>query len=171
MLESALTTFARNGFRRTSMNDVAAAAGISRPGLYFLFASKEALFRAAAGHVLAQDLAAIERVLVDGARPLGDRIVDAFDRWAGRWIGPGVHDVPAVVAENPALLDDTARAAPEAFEALLATAVTGHVSDPHGVVQTLTSVSVGLKHQVDTREEHRRRLATAVDLVLRPALA
>jgi len=47
VLASALVTFARFGYRKTSMEEVARAAHISRPGLYFLFSSKELLFRAA----------------------------------------------------------------------------------------------------------------------------
>ncbi|MZD09631.1 TetR family transcriptional regulator, partial [Streptomyces sp. SID5785] len=47
VLDSAMATFARFGYRKTSMEEVARAARISRPGLYFLFSSKEALFRAA----------------------------------------------------------------------------------------------------------------------------
>ncbi|MFD6726563.1 helix-turn-helix domain-containing protein, partial [Streptomyces sp. NPDC060131] len=35
VLESAMATFARFGYRKTSMEEVARAAHISRPGLYF----------------------------------------------------------------------------------------------------------------------------------------
>ena len=52
VLESALLTFARFGYRKTSMEAVAQAAHISRPGLYFLFSSKEELFRAAVTQAL-----------------------------------------------------------------------------------------------------------------------
>ena len=47
VLAAALGVFGRYGFRKTSMDEVARAAGISRQGLYLYFASKEALFRAA----------------------------------------------------------------------------------------------------------------------------
>ncbi|MFZ4748552.1 MAG: helix-turn-helix domain-containing protein, partial [Sphingomonas sp.] len=39
--------FLRYGFARTTMGDVAKAAGISRPALYLLFPGKEPLFAAA----------------------------------------------------------------------------------------------------------------------------
>jgi len=45
VLEAAYDVFARYGFRRTVMNDIAQAAGISRPALYLMFENKEALFR------------------------------------------------------------------------------------------------------------------------------
>jgi AcrR family transcriptional regulator len=44
VLKSAEAVFTRYGFARTTMGDIAAEAGISRPALYLLFADKEALF-------------------------------------------------------------------------------------------------------------------------------
>lgn len=64
-----MATFARFGYRKTSMEEVARAAHISRPGLYFLFSSKESLFRAAVTQALHRDITAVERALADGDRP------------------------------------------------------------------------------------------------------
>lgn len=165
VLSSALQTFAHHGYRATSMDAVAREARISRQGLYFLFGSKEALFREAVSSALAADLAAIEDVLSDVAHPLADRLLEAYDRWSGRWIGPLARDVPGVVADNPDLLDATAHEAPTRFLALVTTALAGRVDEPGLVAHTLTSVSVGLKHQVATREEYLDGLATAVRLL------
>ena len=166
VLESALETFARHGYRRTSMEAVATAARISRPGLYFLFDSKAVLFREAAAHVLGRDLAAIEEILGDAHAPLADRLLEAFDRWAGRYVGPLAQDVPGVLAENPGLLDDTATNAPAAFERLVTDAVSPHVVTPGAAVRTLLSVSVGLKHQAADRSEYRERFREALEVVL-----
>jgi len=46
ILDAAMGCFARYGFRRTSMDEVAGEAGISRAALYLYFPNKEALFRA-----------------------------------------------------------------------------------------------------------------------------
>lgn len=167
VLVSAVRTFAARGYRATSMDAVARDARISRPGLYFLFSSKPALFREAVAHLLTEDLAAVEDVLSERGRPLGDRLVDAFDRWAGRWVGPPAADVPRVIADNPDLLDPSARDAPARFEALVTRAVGEQVAEPAPVVATLLSVSVGLKHQATTREEYSERFRTAVTLLLR----
>ncbi|MFI2364382.1 TetR/AcrR family transcriptional regulator [Promicromonospora sp. NPDC019610] len=166
VLESALDTFARSGYRGTSMDAIARAARISRPGLYFLFDSKEALFREAAAHVLTQDLDAIELLLADGARPLADRVLDAFDRWAGRYVGPAAQDIPAVLAENPGLLDATSRTAPARFEAALKRAISEHSEHGPDIARTLGSVSVGLKHQTDSHDAYLSRLRIAIDLLL-----
>jgi AcrR family transcriptional regulator len=51
ILDAALALFARHGFQRASMIDVARAAGVSRPALYLHFAGKPELFAAVAGKV------------------------------------------------------------------------------------------------------------------------
>jgi AcrR family transcriptional regulator len=45
LLDVALTVFARDGFHDTSMNDIARAAGVTKPVLYQHFTSKRALYR------------------------------------------------------------------------------------------------------------------------------
>ncbi|MEV7045101.1 TetR/AcrR family transcriptional regulator [Amycolatopsis sp. NPDC051061] len=164
VLESALLTFARHGYRKTSMDEVARSARISRPGLYFLFASKQDLFRAAVTRALEQDLAAAGEILEDTAKPVRERLIGAFDRWAGRYIGPMGRDVPMVIEQNPDLLGPIVHTAPKRFEELVVAAVGGEGAA--GVAQTLISASVGLKHQVETREAYLGRLAIAVDLLV-----
>lgn len=44
LLEVALDVFSRKGFHQTSMNDIADAAGVTKPVLYQHFGSKRALF-------------------------------------------------------------------------------------------------------------------------------
>ena len=46
ILESALTVFITYGFKKTSMDDIAKQAGVSRPALYQLFKNKTDIFRA-----------------------------------------------------------------------------------------------------------------------------
>ena len=51
-LDAAVLTFWRNGFRDASLDDLAAAAGVSKPSLYAAFGDKEALFAAAVDRYL-----------------------------------------------------------------------------------------------------------------------
>ncbi|HET8989461.1 MAG TPA: TetR/AcrR family transcriptional regulator [Humibacillus sp.] len=44
ILDAALAVIARNGYQRTSVRDIAQAAGLSQAGLLHYFSSKEALF-------------------------------------------------------------------------------------------------------------------------------
>ncbi|WP_218025940.1 TetR/AcrR family transcriptional regulator [Nocardia miyunensis] len=168
VLDSALATFARFGYRKTSMEDVARAAHISRPGLYFLFASKEDLFRAAVGQALEQDIAEVERILGESDRSLRDRLLDSFDRWAGRYIGPMTRDVAAVIEGNPDLLGTIVETAPRRFEELItdAIAVESGGEAAAKVAQTMISASIGIKHQAGSRELYLERLEVALDLLV-----
>ena len=46
ILEAAWMAFSTYGFRKTSMDDIAKGAGMSRPALYLHFKNKDAIFRA-----------------------------------------------------------------------------------------------------------------------------
>ena len=173
VLDSALATFARFGYRKTSMDEVARAADISRPGLYFLFTSKEILFRAAVTQALERDIATVERMLLESKRPLRARLVDSFDQWAGRYIGPLTSDIATVIEDNPDLLGTIAETTPRRFELLVSRAIAAEIGESSAtdVARTMISASIGIKHQVASRRAYRKRIAIAVDVLLRPAAA
>jgi AcrR family transcriptional regulator len=66
ILTVAVAVFAQQGYRATSMNDLAVAAGISKPGLYHYFTSKEQLLVLLYESVLAQHAAEERDVLAAG---------------------------------------------------------------------------------------------------------
>ena len=170
VLRAALETFARFGYRKTSMEQVARDAAISRPGLYFLFASKEALFRGAVTRSLEEDLAAAESALTASDVALAQRLLDGFDRWTGRYLGPLTREVAALVEDNPDLLGPVAEEAPRRFARLVTDALAGTLepTPAEHVAQTLISASIGIKHQVADRQEYLARLRVAIDLLLPP---
>lgn len=172
VLDSALLTFARFGYRKTSMDEIARGAEISRPGLYFFFRSKEELFRAAALQALAHDLAAVEVALADEARPIRDRLLDAFDQWTGRYVGPLSRDIASVIEDNPALLGSIVTEMPARFAALidaaLARAAGVHAATTSNpVTQTLILTAIGAKHQSESRDEFRQRMRVGIGLIVR----
>ncbi|MBX3529471.1 MAG: TetR/AcrR family transcriptional regulator [Rhizobiaceae bacterium] len=73
ILEGATTVFLAYGFQRTTMEDIARAAEISRPALYLEFRNKTDIYRALAGEFLARFLAAAETEL-STAEPLAIRL-------------------------------------------------------------------------------------------------
>jgi AcrR family transcriptional regulator len=161
VLAAALATFARYGYRKTSMDDVARAADISRPGLYFLFDSKQNLFRAAVTQALDDDVEAARKALDDAGRPLRERLIEAFDLWTGRYIGPMAREVPALVETHPELLGGVVDEYPRRFTEMVVAAI-----GSDDVARTLISAAIGIKHEVSTREEFLARLGVAVDLLL-----
>ncbi|MDU1671176.1 MAG: helix-turn-helix domain-containing protein, partial [Bradyrhizobium sp.] len=57
ILDAAMLVFRRHGFRRSSIEQAAEEAGLTRQALYHHFASKEALFRAVIERLYEQGLA------------------------------------------------------------------------------------------------------------------
>jgi AcrR family transcriptional regulator len=171
VLAAALDTFARYGYRKTSMEDVARAAAISRPGLYLLFGSKRELFTAAVTQALDRSLAAVTEVLTDTTRPVRERLLDAFDHWTGRYIGAMSREVNSMAEEYPDLLGPVIAEYPPRFAALLDAALAESLNTTKAprsaaVAQTLISTSIGIKHEVTTREAFLERLAIAIDLIV-----
>jgi AcrR family transcriptional regulator len=171
VLTAALDTFARYGYRKTSMEDVAHAAAISRPGLYLLFGSKRELFSAAVTQALDRSLTAVAEVLADTTRPVRERLLDAFDHWTGRYIGAMSVEVNSMAEEYRDLLRPVAAEYPPRFAALLNAALAeslnpARASRSAAVAQTLISTSIGIKHEVTTREAFLERLAIAIDLIV-----
>lgn len=63
ILDASLAVFCRYGFAKTTMKDLAEAAGISRATLYMNFSNKEDVFRAGSQRAHAMVLADVESVL------------------------------------------------------------------------------------------------------------
>ncbi|MEC3978002.1 hypothetical protein [Amycolatopsis sp. H20-H5] len=125
-----------------------------------MFASKEELFRSAVSRALEHDLAEAAASLRDTDLPLAARLLEAFDHWAERYVGPLVRDIAGVVEDNPDLLGSLATTA-------VAAAVPQPRTTADQLVQTLISTSIGIKQQVNTREEYLARMTVAIGLSLR----
>ena len=65
ILEVAAQCFAKNGFAKTRIDDVAAAAGVSRALVYNHFGSKEELARCVQDHMLDEWTSAVDRAIDD----------------------------------------------------------------------------------------------------------
>lgn len=59
ILDAAFRRFARYGYRRTSLGDIAEEVGLSRPALYHYFRNKEDVFRALSQRINAGVVAAV----------------------------------------------------------------------------------------------------------------
>ncbi len=68
--EAALLVFLRYGFRRATMDDIAREVGVSRPALYLVFPSKEAVFR----HVVEVGLDEVLQEIEAGLRDQGSLV-------------------------------------------------------------------------------------------------
>jgi AcrR family transcriptional regulator len=107
VLDAALRLFVAHGYRGTSMDAIAAAAGVTKPVVYECYASKEELFRALLDreedHLLEAVAAAlpreasfedVEALLVNGLTALLTAAASAPDSW--RVVFEAEHGEPAI---------------------------------------------------------------------------
>lgn len=177
VLEAAHGVFLRYGFKKTSMDDLARAAGLSRQGLYLHFETKEALFRSAFEHLLVQ-LEAGARAALARAGSLEDRLVAAFEANHGHVFASKSDHLDELLGTATALIGTRFEDAERAFTALIADALSREgvaaAWKPAGVTAKdladhLHATSYGIKHAVTTLAAYHARMATAVKLVVRGA--
>jgi TetR/AcrR family transcriptional regulator len=78
VVAAAIDMFTRYGVRRTSVEDIAAAAQIAKGSVYLEFRGKAELFRAAAEQIVTEILAAADEAAGARAQSLDDRITDVL---------------------------------------------------------------------------------------------
>lgn len=78
ILDAAFKVFLAYGFKRTTMADIADAAGISRPALYLEFKNKADIYRAGFVALIERKFRAVDAVLA-GEGPLVERLIAALD--------------------------------------------------------------------------------------------
>ncbi len=79
ILAAAVKVFFQFGYRKTSMEDVAAAAQVSRQTLYLQFHDKERLFRAALEYVTEQMLVSIKRLTANKKGTVEQKLMGVFE--------------------------------------------------------------------------------------------
>ncbi|WP_438001396.1 TetR/AcrR family transcriptional regulator [Sorangium sp. So ce185] len=177
LMDAALTVFLRFGFRKTSMDEVARAANVSRQGLYLHFATKEELFRASVAYFLDTALAAAAAALADAERPLEERLVAAFDTWVGQFVGALGSDAADLHAATKELVGPTVDEREGQFveaveEALRASGLVAAYA-PAGVTarqlaETLYAAARGLKYGAATRETFVEGMSVAARVMCLP---
>lgn len=177
LLEAAFGVFARFGYRKTSMDEVARAAHVSRQGLYLHFANKEDLFRATLRHALQSSLAAAQSALTVEGAPLDERLRGAFDASMGRYVGRfSANAADLKEAADGLVSTEVADYEKHFVEAVAAELREGGLAaayKPTGVnarqlAETLCATARGLKHSCETPEEFRNAFAIAVRILCAP---
>jgi AcrR family transcriptional regulator len=179
ILAVALEVFGRYGFRKTSMDEIARSADISRQGLYLHFDNKDALFRAAVGMELDTALSEVSRGLNEEGVGLERRVVVALDAWLGRYVGSMLAPDIANLLHNPSMqLGDLVDPARAAFNARLAAAIGAAMPEKdrkridvtaEEIAEALHVVAQGAKYLSNVAKESREqcvaRMTAAVHVV------
>jgi AcrR family transcriptional regulator len=163
ILRASIPVFAERGYRRTSMANIAHAAGVSRPALYQYFSDRSDLFAAAFGLLLDESTDAALAALAAPV-PLADQLDGYLQRLSG--------DAYAALATTPfgdELMDARHQFAAAAAESAIRRAHDGlrshlatHTTADRGIrtrtFELLTLPLVGLKQDHPTPAVYRRRL-------------
>ena len=131
ILDAAFAVFAHHGFRKTSMLDIAEAAGMSRAALYLHFKNKEDVFRCASQRLHDEVMAdVVAAMAADGPAMAADgpamaRIVAALSTFFAGLLGPVQTSVYGreLFDANMALAGDITLAARGRIQALIADAL------------------------------------------------
>lgn len=83
ILHAAINVFGRYGFKKTSMENIAEEAGLSKQALYLHFSSKREIFLKATVQYLDEGLILVDQAL-EKEGGLFDKIMGAMDGWFGR---------------------------------------------------------------------------------------
>ncbi len=171
LLDVALTVFARHGYRKTSMDDIAQAAGVSRQGLYLHFEAKEDLFRAAVHHSIRKAHVAVAAALAAPGESIEQRLLSAFDEWVGRRYQAVGDDVDDLVGTCQRLLGPDLQTEKKAFARRIAAAIEAeglaavhernHISSKD-LALTLCATAYGLKQIQPTRAAFVAAMRTAI---------
>jgi AcrR family transcriptional regulator len=179
LLEAALGVFLRYGYKKTSMDEVARAADLSRQGLYLHFATKEELFRATVELALRRALDDAAERLRDPALSIEQKLVRAFDEWQGRYVGMMQgHDVAELIELRDTLLGSMFTEYERQFgEAVtrairgsgLPAAYKGAGVTARQLAETLYATALGLKHSSASRAAFVDAFTVAVRVMCAPA--
>ena len=178
LLDAAHAAFARTGFRRTSMEDVAREAGVSRAALYLHFRNKEEIFRSLSERLHREALAGAEAALAEGG-PIGERVLRALEAKGLRFleIVAATPHGAELVETSSRVCGDIAAAKEERFAKLLADALRRAGADGElaleraglsaaAAAELLVQASRGVKASAASPAAYRRRLADLVRVLL-----
>ena len=87
-LIAAFQTFLRYGFKKTSMEDLARAMGVSRQALYKKYGSKEAILELVTKSLVEASAEAALAALTAKNLTLGEQIFQALEQWVGQHVEP-----------------------------------------------------------------------------------
>jgi AcrR family transcriptional regulator len=147
ILEGARAAFLRFGFKRTSMADIAAGAGVSRTALYHYFPDKEEVLRAVVEELHTGSLRAAAEAL-EKNQTLSAALAGLLEAKFGRTLAvltESPHGVELVDATHR-LTEPATRAADEAFHTLVVAAFVRHgrTEEADGAADTLIASAKGL---------------------------
>lgn len=174
ILHAAHAVFLHYGYKRVSMNDIAEAAGISRPAVYLSFSNKETIFKEVIRKTNAHNLEEIQRGLSHHPT-VKSKLFFAFDKWAIQPFEQAKHSRDANELTEAAFqhASDVLNESGLAFEALLEGVLDSAANDTiHSrlsskkIAHLLRGAARGLKEISHDADELRHAVKDLIELVV-----
>lgn len=181
VFDAAADVFAQYGFKRTTMNDIAQAAGISRPALYLMFNNKEHLFKELAAYRINLALKASKSVLA-GEGDVRSRFTGAlmtFEKTYSEPVANSPHGAELVDVNMSLAADVMTKGYASLIAALAKVLKSAEESEESeevsfqnmpmthkAFVELLLSSISGLKKKAGTKAEYRKQTQHVVQIFL-----
>lgn len=85
ILEAAKTLFAKNGYKKTHISDIAVAVGINRPTLHYYYRTKDMLFEAVFAQLIQSFIPKVELITTENI-PIEDKVDRIIDEYISIYI-------------------------------------------------------------------------------------
>ena len=169
ILDAVIPLVGHFGFKKTSVKDLATAAGLTKQGLYLHFDSKEELLEAAMRRYFEEGLRITREALERPGIRFQQRLIDALDSWFGRHLahfnpaslevvepsGPAKAELARIKRTYCKLLESAIATAPEY-------ALRGHVCKPAELACVLFQFGLTWKEGHSSRTAFRETLRLCV---------
>jgi AcrR family transcriptional regulator len=171
ILDAAIPVFGRFGFKKTSVDDLAQAASISKQGLYLHFSSKEEVFLAAMQKYLDDGLGLVEQELTRTGTSLFQRLRGAMDAWFGRHLATFAPSSFDVIEAGDRLSGKQVEGCKSAFQAKLTKALADspefrrakNICTPKEISQVLFEFGLTWKQGHPSRAEFMKRVGLCIN--------
>lgn len=173
LLDGAMEQFARHGFAKTSMSDIAKASGVSRTSLYNTFPTKDDVFRALSGRINDRVYAAV----VEAYRrpgPWDERLLGVVNARVS-WVYELLHASEygrELISEKNRICGGDVLAANDRFEALVAGLFTegvGEAGKGAALARVLIDAVNGILEKAETRSAAEQGVALLVSVFCKGA--
>ena len=173
LLDGAMEEFARHGFAKTSMSEIARASGISRTSLYNTFPAKDDVFRALSNRINQRVYAAV----VEAHQQPGSwderllRIINARVGWVYELLHASEYG-RELINEKNRICGGAVLAANDRFEALVASLLTegvGEAGRGTALARVLIDAVNGILEEAETRAGAEQGVALLVGVFCRGA--
>jgi len=179
ILAAAVKVFFQFGYRKTSMEDVAAAAQVSRQTLYLQFHDKERLFRAALEYVTEQMLVSIKSLAANKKGTVEQKLMGVFEVLCedSLALSSQVNIAELVVVARSQMESIVSRFEADVLSVIadiLTQAGTATRCERHGIRSQelalhLLDTAAGVKSATGTLSDYKQRMALAIRIIVKGA--